>query len=178
MAAPRSPGKGKFFKRKRVFRRAEPEPIEAILDRAGEQRHAGRLLPVGFGAWRRAVGPKIADRALPAALEKGVLTILVANSAWAQELSLLQRDLSARLEKENVVVREFRFRVGPVETFLLPPERRIARVVPPPAPLPSDLEENLSHVADETLRALIAESASANLAWQEYVARPAAEKKK
>jgi hypothetical protein len=36
----------------------------------------------------------------------------------------------------------------------------------------------LSHVADETLRALIAESASANLAWQEYVARPAAEKKK
>lgn len=149
-----------------------PETLEAVIGRAGEDRFARAKPPVGERIWRDAVGLRIAERARPVALERGVLTLRVATSVWANELSLLAPTILERLRAQRVPVTELRFRVGPVEAPPRPPERRTTRAVPTPAPLPIDLARALSGVDDDELRTAIADAASANLAWRAYVEPP------
>jgi predicted nucleic acid-binding Zn ribbon protein len=144
-----------------------PETIEGVIDRAGEDRFALKRAPIAARVWAAAVGARIADRAKPVILERGVLTVRVATSVWANELSLLQESLIARLRNAGVEVKELRFRVGEIEPPARPPERRGSRAVPPPAPLPRDLAVLLSRIEDKDLKEAIALAARANLAWQE-----------
>jgi hypothetical protein len=161
------------MRRRRRHSLAAPEPLEAILDRAGESRFASDKArpPLPAGLWREAVGARIADRARPLSLIGGVLVLRVPSSVWAHELSLLSDQVLARLRERGVEARELRFRVGAVPVDR-PPERRIARAVPPARPVPPEVASALGQMQDEELRALIARAASANLAWQ-VVARPA-----
>ncbi len=153
---------------------AAPEPIEEVLDRAGEDRFARRRSPIPMRDWKAAVGPRIADRAHPMQLDRGVLLVKVATSVWANELQMLAPELVARLRVRGYAVDSLRFRVGALDTPDRPPERRTYRKVPPPKPLAPELEATIARVADDDLRAVISRAASANLAWQEYVseARP------
>jgi hypothetical protein len=157
-------------KRRRRPRLAEPEGLDGILDRAGENRFAKRDVPVAPRLWREAVGGRIADRAEPIALVAGVLTIRAATSVWANELSMLSTTLLARLNERKVAVKELRFRVGPIESALRPPERRASRAVPPPAAIPADLARELGRVGDDELRRDIANAASRSLAWRAHIA--------
>lgn len=149
-----------------------PEPLEAILERAGESRFARVRLPIPAKVWREAVGARIAERARPAALWNGVLTLQVATSVWAHELSLLSTELCDRLRERGVDVRELRFRVAPMGIVDRPPERRVARTVPKTLTVPAEVTRSLAALDDEELRATIARAAAANLAWQELT-RPA-----
>jgi len=151
---------------RRRERSGAPESLEAILDRAGENRFARIRSPVAGRVWRAAVGARIAERALPVSLFGGVLLLRVPSSVWAHELSLLAEDLCARLRQHGVAVRELRFRVGAVPAVDRPPERRIARAIPPAAALPPEVVRSLGAVSDPDLRAAIAAAATANLAWQ------------
>jgi predicted nucleic acid-binding Zn ribbon protein len=161
-------------KKRRRPRLAEPEGLDGILDRAGESRFAKREVPVAPRIWREAVGGRIADRAEPIALVAGVLTIRAATSVWANELSMLSTTLIARLNERKIAVKELRFRVGPIESALRPPERRVSRAVAPPAAIPADLARELVKVEDEELRRDIAQAASRSLAWRAHVTpRPA-----
>jgi predicted nucleic acid-binding Zn ribbon protein len=144
-----------------------PESIEGVIDRAGEDRFALKRTPIAARVWTAAVGARIADRAKPMTLERGVLTVKFATSVWANELSLLQESLVARLRNAGVEVKELRYRVGEIEPPARPPERRGTRAVPPPAPLPRELAVLLSRVEDRDLKEAIALAARANLAWQE-----------
>ena len=153
---------------------AAPERVEGILDRAGESRFAQVRPPVAPKVWRDAVGARIAERASPVSLYGGVLLLRVPSSVWAHELSLLTSELCERLQARGVDARELRFRVGPVPAVDRPPERRSVRAVPPPQPVPPEVEGPLAEVADGPLRAMIARAVSANLAWQTAV-RPAPE---
>jgi hypothetical protein len=146
-----------------------PELVGNLLERAREttRRAAGRA--VDAEAWRRAVGPRIAERATPAGLKHGVLSVEVASSVWAQELSFLERELVARLAVVGVTVTALRFRVRP-SARRDPVERAAARKPEPPKPLPSDLKARLSAVDDPELRAAIAEAAGLWLAKQERAA--------
>lgn len=106
--------------------------------------------------WRRVVGDRIARRTEPGGLHDGVLTIYVASAPWAQELSLLTRELLERLKPLGLAVSSVRFRVrqqirGPAAT---PKRRPAAR-----APLPSDLKQRVEAVEDPELRQSIAEAA-------------------
>jgi hypothetical protein len=147
-----------------------PELVGNLLERARDttRRAAGRA--VDADAWRRAVGPRIAERATPAGLKQGVLSVEVASSVWAQELSFLERELVTRLAGVGVQVSALRFYVrqsarrGPVE----PAAPR--KPAPPPRPLPADLKARLSAVDDPELRAAIAEAAGLWLAKQERAA--------
>lgn len=151
--------------------RTEPEAIEAVLERSGEDRFAHWRPPIAHAVWRAAVGPRIADRAKPQSLENGVLTVKVATAPWAHELSLLSEALRERLRAHGVAVESLRFRVGPIESAPRPPERRQTRAVPPPAPLPPELARALKDVEDDELRDTIAHAARANLAWQRNIGR-------
>ena len=50
-----------------------PEPLEGVLARAGEDRFARRRLPIARRVWVECVGARIADRAEPIFLDRGVL---------------------------------------------------------------------------------------------------------
>lgn len=145
-----------------------PEPLEMVLDRAGENRFAKRQLPVPLAVWRAAVGPRIADRARPIALERGVLVVKATTSVWANELSMLAPKIIEKLAEAlpNLAVKSLRFRVGPLDVQEGIPEKRVYRQIPPPATLGPELTRSLEKVEDDELRTLIASAAAKNLAWQ------------
>ena len=156
--------------RKRVRRKLEaPEAMDELLDRAGEDRFAKKRVPIPVREWRAAVGPRIADRARPWTLERGVLLVKVATSVWANELSMLAPELIARLKQRGFPVEQLRFKVGALDQNERPPERRTFRKVPPPKALAPELRAEVAQVKDAGLRAVIEAAARANLAWQEFV---------
>ncbi len=159
-----------FKKRRRRRNLAAPEPLEFVIDRVGEHRFAKKQLPIPLARWRAAVGPRIADRARPIGLERGVLIVKVATSVWANELSMLAPDIIAKLKQAEegapaVSITSLRFRVGPIDVIEGVPVKRDYRKVPPPAVLAPDLENALASVEDEELRRAIEGAARANLAW-------------
>lgn len=162
-------GIAKRIKRKRLD---APEPLEELLERAGENRFARKQLPMPLARWRTAVGPRIADRARPIAIERGVLVVKVVTSVWANELSMLSSEIMKKLAEPaadgspGIGVSSLRFRVGPLDVIEGIPQRRDYRKVPPPVPLAADLERSLARIEDDELRTLIERAARANLAWQ------------
>jgi hypothetical protein len=155
--------------RGRRSRLTKPEAIDVTLERSSEARFAWTKAPISDPVWRGAVGARIADRARPVELDRGVLVVRAATNVWASELSLLSKDLIARLRERGVAVTSLRFRVGAVEPLGHPPALRQARAVPAPMPLPAPLEQAIQAVPDEELRETIAQAARANLAWQTHV---------
>ena len=157
-------------KRRRRKHLDAPEPMEDLLDRAGEDRFARRRPPIPMREWKVVVGARIADRAHPISLERGVLLVKATTSVWAYELQMLAPELVARLRVRGHAVDQLRFRVGPLDLPERPPERRATRIVPPPVALGAELRAAIELVPDADLRAVIARAASANLAWQDFVA--------
>ncbi len=158
------------MKKKRRLRGIEP--LGAVLDRANEilpptSGAPDARAPVSARDWEAAVGTRIAARAMPAKLDRGVLHVRVASATWAQELSLLGEPILAQLRARGVRVDVLRFRVGHVEV----PERSKTRedhvrTSPPAVPLPPKLAEEVASVPDEELRAAIRHAAEKNLGWQ------------
>src|ERR1700690_606300 len=149
-----------------------PEPLGAILSRAGENRFARVRPPVPPKVWRDAVGPRIAERACPVWLHGGMLVLRVPRSVGAHELSLLAQEVCAPLRQYGIDAHTLRSRVGPLPSLERPPERRVARSVPTERSVPPELARVLSGVEDEGLRAAIGRAAAANLAWQSVVRAP------
>src|SRR6185437_469314 len=56
--------------KKRGRRRGDLETIDAILARGGEDRFAPQKPPIPLALWRSTVGPRIADQAVPIALQR------------------------------------------------------------------------------------------------------------
>ncbi|WP_437599628.1 DUF721 domain-containing protein [Sorangium sp. So ce590] len=130
--------------------------------------------PMPFRDWEAAVGSRIAARARPLKLERGVLHVRAASSTWAQELSMLGDVITAQLRARGLPVQSLRFRVGKVEAVARPPWREEVRSAPKEAPLPFEVRRELGKVADPDLRDAIAKAAATNLGWQqaEASARP------
>ena len=119
--------------------------------------------PVDPRDWELAVGTKIARRARPTKLERGVLHVRTASSTWAQELSLLADAITAQLRARGLDVRSLRFQVGPVEPLKRPAWRTEVKRAPEPVALPPDVNALLAAVPDDDLRAAIARAAAASL---------------
>lgn len=158
------------LKKKRRRRRnlARPEALGEVIAVSSEARFAKVRPPLSARVWQDAVGARIADRSDPFRLESNVLWVRVATHTWATELSLLSRDILARLVAKGIAVRELRFKVGEIRPPERPIERRESRKVPPPAKLPPALAANIDAVADDELREALRASAAANLAWQSF----------
>jgi predicted nucleic acid-binding Zn ribbon protein len=106
-------------------------------------------------AWPEIVGPLLSVKTSPSRLKNGVVTVIVQNHAWAQELQLKKPVL---LEQANAVlgggtVRDIRFTVGQ-----LPAEEATEAETSPPMESPPFLPEpeGIAGVADpETRRILL-----------------------
>lgn len=154
----------KRIRRRNLF---EPEALGEVIERAGENRFAPKKLPIPLGQWRQIVGPRIADRTRPIELARQTLVVKVTTSVWANELSMLQDQLIAKLVEHGFDIKALRFRVGPLDVVEGVQERREYRKIPPPAPLTPELAKTLGTVEDEELRAMIERAARGSLAWQQ-----------
>lgn len=145
-----------------------PTPLGQILERAQRTTRTRAGVALDSEAWASVVGPRIARAARPGRDRDGVLTVLVASTSWAQELSLLSRDILERLRNAGHSFSALRFQVSsaarqPTEA----PPRDKPPSAPPPPPLPSELRERLLDFEDETLARQIAEAARFSLALEE-----------
>ena len=116
--------------------------------------------------WEAVVGTRVAERARPVRIERGVLQIRAATSAWAQELALLSPHILENLRARGFVVTSLRFIVGAVEPLLRPTPRTEARVEPPAAELPAAVRLAAERITDPGLRAAVEYAAAKNLGWQ------------
>lgn len=144
------------------------EPIGDVVGRAAALKleASRRAPPVSPRDWESAVGTRIAARARPVKLDRGVLLVRAASATWAQELTLLAGVIIDQLRARGVMVESLRFFVGPVDPPERPPWRQEVRTTPPAATLPSSVKRELARVADPGLRDAIAKAASRNLGWQ------------
>jgi hypothetical protein len=151
---------------KKRKKRRDVETLGAVLlrDRAFAGVVAQPLSPIPEKSWEIAVGTRIAARAKPHRLERGVLTVVAATSAWASELSLLADPIVAQLRRLGLDVGSLRFRVGVIEAPP-PPARRPPKLVPHPVPLEPTMNDKLAAVPDADLRAAIERAARTTLAY-------------
>jgi predicted nucleic acid-binding Zn ribbon protein len=151
--------------RKRKKRRRDFETIGVVLGREKPFKGvAADVAPISDAAWEAAVGTRIAARAKPKRLDRGVLLVATATSAWSNELSLLAAPILEKLRAQGLDVRELRFRVGPLEPVAKPP-RRPAKLAPRAVALSPVLRRSLDHVPDDELRAAIEAAAKKALGF-------------
>jgi Dna[CI] antecedent, DciA len=151
-----------------VKRSRSIEPLGLVLSRDSALRLPGSIetSPVSARDWEAAVGSRIAARARPVRLDRGVLVVRTASATWAQELALLADAILQQLRGRGVVVDSLRFRVGHVDAPERPPSRSEVRTAPPEVPLPPTVEAVLGNITDPDLRAAVAHAAARNLGWQ------------
>lgn len=134
-----------------------PDPVSGAVDALLESlglpaiRHLVRL----SRGWEGVCGALLARKTAPSELRNGVLTVLVQNHSWAQELQFSKPLLLGRiggLLGEGAVT-DIRFTVGavpeedPAPTALPKP--------PPPSTIPLPEPEGLSGIEDPDLRATL-----------------------
>ena len=102
-----------------MTKRAEgdPKPLGELLSTLvsgrgwDERMRFGRLRE----EWADVVGPDVAARSTPVALNAGILSIKADGAAWATELTLLARSIVEKVDSYlgGGVVREVRVSAGP-----------------------------------------------------------------
>lgn len=137
-----------------------PSTLAELL--AGSPMLGARTAHIGMAEWRRAVGPRLAQKTLPERISDGVLTVRVPSSTWAQELSLLSDVVAERLRAAGHAVQRLRFQVHTPSAQT--PERPVTTVRR--AEIPAQLRQSLDLIEDPELRRAIAEAAAYSLARQ------------
>jgi predicted nucleic acid-binding Zn ribbon protein len=123
--------------------------------------------------WESIVGPRVASRARPDGLERGVLYVRVSNSAWMHELAFLREamiEAARRVTGDPPLVKEIRFHLGrrrdagdgdAVAALAAARPRPRSRPAPP-APVDeatrADIDRQTAGVADRELREVIREA--------------------
>lgn len=101
------------------MKRSRPTRLSSLLDQTLSRFGLDRRLDDYrvWQAWDEVVGRTISRNAQPVRLDGTRLVVAVKSSTWLQELSLLQRELIARINEwmRREVVREMFFVVGRVE---------------------------------------------------------------
>jgi predicted nucleic acid-binding Zn ribbon protein len=96
-----------------------PQAIADVLGQLMARRGYARIQAANdLGqAWATAVGEALAAASLPGNLRRGVLNVIVANSAALQELTFIKRTLIKELKRlaPDQKIRDVRFRIGPID---------------------------------------------------------------
>ena len=96
-----------------------PQPIAEVVARLMARRGYARVQATGQldEAWARAAGEALAAHSVPGNLRRGVLEVIVGNSAAMQELVFNKRNILKELKRlaPDQKVRDLRFRIGPID---------------------------------------------------------------
>ncbi len=143
------------------------DKLGSIIAKARELRAPAQLQtpPLALREWECAVGSRIAARARPERLQRGMLWVRAATAAWATELSLLADVIVDRLKEQGLEVKGLRFSVGPVDgpkvgSLPEPPPEQAAPVA---VPLPPELRRRIAEVGDSELRRALGKAATVSL---------------
>ena len=95
------------------MRRRAPEPFADVLRDAVAGAAPDTLLARVQALWSEVAGTAIAAEAQPASEREGTVTVECSGAVWAQELTLLEGDLVARLNARltGARLRHLRFKV-------------------------------------------------------------------
>ncbi|MBI5420520.1 MAG: DUF721 domain-containing protein [Deltaproteobacteria bacterium] len=108
-------------------------------------------------AWPDIAGPLLAGKTAPAKLKNGVLTVLVRNHSWAQELQLGKTVLLARINSfmETEKIQDIRFVVGPIPGPDDKEEENPRREKPPSFTPPVAEPEGIDGIGDPETREIL-----------------------
>lgn len=97
---------------------ASPQPVAQAIHRLLARRGYARVQAASQwqAAWEEAVGPALAAVSQPGPVRQGVLEVVVAHSAAAQELALMAPQILRKLAElvPQQPVWRLRYRVGPL----------------------------------------------------------------
>lgn len=81
----------------------KPAAVAELLTEIFQDKPAGMRLREGkiWLVWEKSVGEQIAARARPAGFREGILTVIVDNAPWMQQLTYLKKQIVAKLN-ENI----------------------------------------------------------------------------
>ena len=93
------------------MRRRSPEPVSGVLRDAIADAAPNTLLARVQALWPEVAGASIAAESAPASEYSGSIKVECAAAVWAQELTLLEPDIRARLNSRlgELQVRSLRF---------------------------------------------------------------------
>jgi hypothetical protein len=140
--------------------------IHDDVKRLGRVPAVDPLVATARRVWREAAGQQVAQNSLPVRRSGEALVVHCASSAWASELTLLERHVRARLGTLlGCEPPPLRFEVGDVDA---PDQVPVAPPpAPPVAPSPQQLEqarELAAAIADPDLRRAAERAIAASLA--------------
>jgi hypothetical protein len=144
------------------------ENLSALVAKVYPGRGKEELAAVRvFGAFIKALSPRVVRNARPVRFARGVLTIHTVNSAWASSLQLESESIIARVMRYTPGLRITKLvvRSGPLPDAALPipeeapPKRSVAL-----HKLPDDIARALAHIHDDTLREAVTRAALMGLA--------------
>lgn len=105
--------------RRRQVRVRPARPMREVLSQLMAKRGYAQVQTAAVceAAWRQAVGDKLADATRPGSVRRGVLEVLVRNSATLQELAFVKAKAVRALNKlvPEQQIRDVRFRVGAID---------------------------------------------------------------
>jgi hypothetical protein len=156
---------------RRSGKKSRPVAVSGILGKIFQGQPLEKRLREGkiWQVWDSAVGDQIAAKARPANFRDGVLTVMVSNAPWMQQLNFLKKGI---IEKINAAlgeeqVREIFLKAGRPET--LPPEIRTPKK--PSRPLTSAENERIARetadIDDSELREAFANLLAKHLSYKE-----------
>ena len=144
------------------------ENLSSLLAKVYPGRGKEELAAVRvFGAFMRALSPRVLKNARPVRFARGILTVHTINSAWASSLQLESEAILKRIAgfAPGQRVSKLVFRSGPLPDAALPvreepePKRGVAL-----DKLPEDVARALAHIHDDTLREAVKRAALLGLA--------------
>jgi hypothetical protein len=145
------------------------ENLSALVARVYPGRSREELDAVrAFGAFIRALSPRILRNARPVKLFRGTLVVHTSNSAWANSLQLECENLLAKVMRStpDARIRKLLFRAGPMPDAALPLPHTplVATRGIPLRELPEEIARALSRIHNDGLREAVARAASVGLA--------------
>jgi hypothetical protein len=145
------------------------ENLSALVARVYPGRSRDELDAVrAFGAFLRALPPRILRNARPVKLMRGALIVHTSNSAWANTLQLECESLLAKIKRvvPDSRIRKLVFRAGPMPDAALPmPHTPLVKNGGIPLKeLPDEVGRELARIHNDDLREAVARAASVGLA--------------
>ena len=156
-----------------VRRRGGMENLSALVTRVYPSHSREELEAVrAFGAFMRAMSPRILRNARPVKHSRNTLFVNTSNSAWANTLALESTSLLAKLKRAvpGARVTKLVFRAGPLPDAALPLAALPLTEAPRGLPLkelPEAIARGLARIHHDELREAVKRAASVGLASSE-----------
>jgi hypothetical protein len=133
-----------------------PERIGEILQERIEALGWGQRMREEdiYPCWEEVVGPQVAAHTRPSHISNRRLTIVTENSVWTQQLLFLKSEILRGIRRRfgPDLVTELYFVTGRIEPAAAPPAPPSQREEAPPAPIPEDLEQEITAIRDADVR--------------------------